>query len=249
MKKSSHIVGSRCISQYLNPITGDNNTTCPDCRQEFFPKSYRINTDAGLLDLMSMVDWVTQLVPLNDDEKRTLKALRDAVVTHVYDAEDSRANTEEIFGTLIDDPNNPPGEYVRGRYSRGYYFRCVEDEDDGFVHEQYEEERDDYQGNMVGLNHQVPPILIEDSEHEEMTMDPPQQLMDNFPIGSENFPVVIGDGEDLGVDDGARSNQQRISWSVDAGNQDSPIKVYDSEDEAERAADAARSDMTRPMYD
>lgn len=140
---------------------------------------------------------------------------------------------------------------MRGEYSRGYYFRCVEnhEDEDGWAYELYEEEREGYRENRLRLNHQVPPILIEDNEDAEMALDARQQLMDTFLVGSRNFPVVIDDGEDTDLNEGARPNQQRISRGLNAGDQNSPIEIYDSEDEAQRAADAARVDMARPMYD
>jgi hypothetical protein len=198
-----------------------------------------------------MVEWVTQLTSLNDDEKRSLKVLQDEVGGHVSNAEETRNNTEELFATMIINANDPDREHVRGEYSRGYYFRCVEnhEDEDGWAYELYEEEREGYRENRLRLNHQVPPILIEDNEDAEMALDARQQLMDTFLVGSRNFPVVIDDGEDTDLNEGARPNQQRISRGLNAGDQNSPIEIYDSEDEAQRAADAARVDMARPMYD
>lgn len=198
-----------------------------------------------------MVEWVTQLTSLNDDEKRALKALQNEVGAHIADAEDTRYIWEEISATVILNANDPEREYVRGEHSRGYYSRCAvfEEDETAWAYEFEEEERVGYQENMRRLNRQVTPILIEGNEDAEMAPNGRQQLMDTSVVGSRNFPVVIDDGEDTGLNGGTRSNQQRISWSLDAGDEDSPIEIYDSEDEARWAADAARVDMARLMYD
>lgn len=54
-----------------------------------------------------MVEWVTQLTSLNDDEKRSLKVLQDEVGGHVSNAEETRNNTEELFATMIINANDP----------------------------------------------------------------------------------------------------------------------------------------------
>ncbi len=143
---AGHLVGSRCISQWLSPLTGENNSSCPHCRTEIFEKEPRmpINTDAGLMRLMVMVDWATQLTPLKPEEEQMRKELWGKVLTHVDEEEEMGWMDQEVEDNMVYDGELPEIPESNDRFSRSFYLPCERDpEDEEYQGQGDEDEPDD----------------------------------------------------------------------------------------------------------
>ena len=94
-----------------------------------------MNTDAGLMQLMTMADWVSQFAPLTEEEKAMKEELWRTVLEHVHeDGENHLNNPEPTDSSNINDetpPERVQSSGPRPRFSPQYYAECRPGDEDG----------------------------------------------------------------------------------------------------------------------
>ena len=93
-----------------------------------------MNTDAGLMQLMTMADWVSQLAPPTEEENAMREELWQNVLEHIREKGKSRLNASELMVTsyINESPPNAAEHSAGGhRFPLDYYLACQSSEREG----------------------------------------------------------------------------------------------------------------------
>lgn len=69
----SHIIGSRCLTEWFSPFLGSNNNTCPYCRAVCFAQFPPKHTLQGSQERLNTIDWALEglgRAPSPDEKER-----------------------------------------------------------------------------------------------------------------------------------------------------------------------------------
>ena len=98
----SHVIGSKCLARWFDPLDPANNNTCPYCRAVCFPAFRPADTVEGLQALLDAADWCFRdqgTGPTPDEVKciRTLtsRVLRDRLIDALNELDASRAEVDK----------------------------------------------------------------------------------------------------------------------------------------------------------